>query len=154
MAPTSWSGRPAGCATICGAAGSTFRDCRVVVLDEADEMLDLGFREDLEFILETTPDSRRTLLFSATLPRGIVALAKQYQQHAFRIEVAGDEGGHADIEYRAIRVAADDVEHAVVNVLRFHEAPSAHRVLQHSRSGQAFAGGAAGARLLGGCVVG
>ncbi|SED87271.1 DEAD/DEAH box helicase [Bradyrhizobium erythrophlei] len=98
---------------------------RVVVLDEADEMLNLGFREDMEFILETTPDTRRTLLFSATFPRGIVALAKQYQQQAFRIEVAGDEGGHADIEYRAIRVAADDVEHAVVNVLRFHEAPSA-----------------------------
>ena len=98
---------------------------RVVVLDEADEMLNLGFREDMEFILETTPDTRRTLLFSATFPRGIVALAKQYQQQAFRIEVAGDEGGHADIEYRAIRVAADDVEHAVVNLLRFHEAPSA-----------------------------
>ena len=98
---------------------------RVVVLDEADEMLNLGFREDMEFILETTPDTRRTLLFSATFPRGIVALAKQYQQQAFRIEVASDEGGHADIEYRAIRVAADDVEHAVVNVLRFHEAPSA-----------------------------
>ncbi|MES5483006.1 DEAD/DEAH box helicase [Bradyrhizobium sp. INPA03-11B] len=98
---------------------------QVVVLDEADEMLNLGFREDMEFILETTPDTRRTLLFSATFPRGIVALAKQYQQQAFRIEVAGDEGGHADIEYRAIRVAADDVEHAVVNVLRFHEAPSA-----------------------------
>ena len=41
---------------------------RVVVLDEADEMLNLGFREDMEFILETTPDTRRTLLFSATMP--------------------------------------------------------------------------------------
>lgn len=97
----------------------------VVVLDEADEMLNLGFREDMEFILETTPETRRTLLFSATFPRGIVALAKQYQQQAFRIEVAGDEGGHADIEYRAIRIAPADVEHAVVNVLRFFEAPSA-----------------------------
>ncbi|WP_426437502.1 DEAD/DEAH box helicase [Bradyrhizobium genosp. P] len=98
---------------------------KAVVLDEADEMLNLGFREDMEFILKTTPDTRRTLLFSATFPRGIVALAKQYQKHAFRIEVAGDEGGHADIEYRAIRVAPSDVEHAVVNVLRFFEAPSA-----------------------------
>ena len=96
-----------------------------VVLDEADEMLNLGFREDMEFILETTPQTRRTLLFSATFPRGIVALARQYQRDAFRIEVAGDEGGHADIEYRAIRIAAADVEHAVVNVLRFYEAPSA-----------------------------
>jgi ATP-dependent RNA helicase DeaD len=100
-------------------------ELKVVVLDEADEMLNLGFREDMEFILETTPETRRTLLFSATFPRGIVALAKQYQQQAFRIEVAGDEGGHADIEYRAIRIAPGDVEHAVVNVLRFFESPSA-----------------------------
>lgn len=100
-------------------------ELKVVVLDEADEMLNLGFREDMEFILKTTPETRRTLLFSATFPRGIVALAKQYQQQAFRIEVAGDEGGHADIEYRAIRVAPGDVEHAVVNVLRFYESPSA-----------------------------
>ncbi len=98
---------------------------KAVVLDEADEMLDLGFREDMEFILKTTPETRRTLLFSATLPRGIVALAKQYQQQAFRVDVAGDEGGHADIEYRAIRIAAADVEHGVVNVLRFFESPSA-----------------------------
>ena len=42
---------------------------KVAVLDEADEMLDLGFREDMEFILKTTPATRRTLLFSATLPR-------------------------------------------------------------------------------------
>jgi ATP-dependent RNA helicase DeaD len=100
-------------------------ELKAVVLDEADEMLDLGFREDMEFILETTPDTRRTLLFSATFPRGIVALAKQYQKHAFRVEVAGDEGGHADIEYRAIRIAPSDVEHAVVNVLRYFESPSA-----------------------------
>ncbi|MCP3388752.1 DEAD/DEAH box helicase [Bradyrhizobium sp. CCGB12] len=100
-------------------------ELKAVVLDEADEMLNLGFREDMEFILETTPETRRTLLFSATFPRGIVALARQYQRDAFRIEVAGDEGGHADIEYRAIRIAPADVEHAVVNVLRFHEAPSA-----------------------------
>lgn len=96
---------------------------KAVVLDEADEMLDLGFREDLEFILETTPAERRTLLFSATLPRGIVALARQYQKEAFRIEVAAGDRGHADIEYRAIRVAAHDVEHAVVNVLRYFEPP-------------------------------
>jgi ATP-dependent RNA helicase DeaD len=98
-------------------------ELKAVVLDEADEMLDLGFREDMEFILKTTPETRRTLLFSATLPRGIVALAKQYQQAAFRVEVGGDDGGHADIEYRAIRIAAGDVEHAVVNVLRFFESP-------------------------------
>ena len=100
-------------------------ELKAVVLDEADEMLNLGFREDMEFILKTTPATRRTLMFSATLPRGIVALAKQYQQQAFRVEVSGGEGGHVDIEYRAIRIAAGDVEHAVVNVLRFFESPTA-----------------------------
>ncbi|WP_428033009.1 DEAD/DEAH box helicase [Ancylobacter sp.] len=97
----------------------------VAVLDEADEMLDLGFREDLEFILDATPPERRSLLFSATMPRGITALAKRYQRDALRIEVASAEGGHADIEYRTIRVAPTEVDHAVVNVLRFYDTPSA-----------------------------
>jgi ATP-dependent RNA helicase DeaD len=93
-----------------------------VVLDEADEMLNMGFREDMEFILKATPETRQTLLFSATLPRGIAALARQYQREAVRVEVAGDDGGHADIEYRAMRVHSSDLENAVVNVLRFYEA--------------------------------
>jgi ATP-dependent RNA helicase DeaD len=97
---------------------------KVIVLDEADEMLDLGFREDLEFMLEATPKERRTLLFSATLPHGIVSLARKYQDNAFRIAASGGERGHADIEYRAIRVAPNEIEHAVVNVLRFFESPS------------------------------
>ncbi len=98
---------------------------KAVVLDEADEMLDLGFREDLEFILETTPKERRTLLFSATMPKGIANLAKRYQRDALRIEVEGSPQGHADIEYRAIRVAPKETEHAVVNLLRFVEATTA-----------------------------
>jgi ATP-dependent RNA helicase DeaD len=98
---------------------------KAVVLDEADEMLDLGFREDLEFILDTTPKQRRSLLFSATLPRAISAMAKRYQRDAMRIEVEGGTQGHADIEYRAVRIAPNETEHAVVNVLRYVEAPSA-----------------------------
>ncbi len=93
-----------------------------VVLDEADEMLDLGFREDLEVILDSTPAERQTLLFSATMPKGIAMLAKRYQRDALRIAVAKDEAGHADIDYRAIRVAPHETEHAVVNLLRFVEA--------------------------------
>ncbi len=98
---------------------------KAVVLDEADEMLDLGFREDLEFILEATPQERRTLLFSATLPKAIVTMAKRYQKDAWRIAVSAGQQGHADIEYRAIRVAPNEVEHAVVNLLRFVESPTA-----------------------------
>jgi ATP-dependent RNA helicase DeaD len=97
----------------------------VVVLDEADEMLDLGFQEELEFLLQATPEERRTLLFSATLPKPIVALAKNYQDHALRIAIASDEGGHADIDYRAIRIAHAKVERTVVNLLRYLDPPSA-----------------------------
>jgi len=97
---------------------------RVIVLDEADEMLDLGFREDLEFILDATPETRRTLLFSATMPRAIEMLAKRYQREAERIETIRRDTQHADIEYQVLRIAPGDVENAVVNVLRYHEAPA------------------------------
>lgn len=96
-----------------------------VVLDEADEMLDLGFREDLEFILDATPECRQTLLFSATMPREIEALARRYQRDAVRIETLKRNEQHADIDYRAIRVVPSDTENAIVNVLRFHEADAA-----------------------------
>ncbi len=99
-------------------------DLKVAVLDEADEMLDLGFREDLEFLLDHTPEERRTLLFSATLPPAIVTLAESYQRDAQRIAVAGSTRGHADIDYRAIRILPGQTEHAVVNVLRYFDAPS------------------------------
>ena len=96
-----------------------------VVLDEADEMLDLGFKEDLEFILEATPPTRRTLLFSATIGREIAALAGAYQKDALRIDTVRRDTPHGDIEYRAIRVAPADVELAVVNVLRLFDSPGA-----------------------------
>jgi ATP-dependent RNA helicase DeaD len=98
---------------------------KCAVLDEADEMLDMGFREDLQFILETTPETRRTLLFSATLPKAIVTMATHYQKDAFRIAARGETSGHADIEYRAIRIAGNKIERAVVNLLRFIDPPGA-----------------------------
>ena len=98
---------------------------RAAVLDEADEMLDMGFREELEEILDATPGTRRTLLFSATMPRPIIALAKRYQRDALRIETLGDKEGHQDIAYQAVAVSPTDIEHAVVNLLRFHEAETA-----------------------------
>ncbi|HEX2624326.1 MAG TPA: DEAD/DEAH box helicase [Sphingomicrobium sp.] len=98
---------------------------KVAVLDEADEMLDMGFREDLEEILDATPDGRRTLLFSATMPRPIVALAKRYQRDALRISTVGEDRGHGDISYQAVTVSPAEIEHAVVNLLRFHEAETA-----------------------------
>jgi ATP-dependent RNA helicase DeaD len=98
---------------------------KVVVLDEADEMLDLGFREELEAILDATPETRRTLLFSATIAKDIATLARRYQRDAVRIDTTNRDQPHGDIEYRAMRVAPQDVERAVVNVLRYFEAPRA-----------------------------
>jgi ATP-dependent RNA helicase DeaD len=97
----------------------------VAVLDEADEMLDMGFREDLEELLDATPEERRTLLFSATMPRPIVALARRYQRDALRISTVETDRGHGDIHYQAMAIAPADIENAVVNLLRLHEAETA-----------------------------
>lgn len=98
---------------------------KVAILDEADEMLDLGFREDLEFILDGAPKSRRTLMFSATVPSSIAKLAKQYQRDAVRIATTSEAKQHVDIEYRALVAAGSDREHAIFNVLRYYDAPNA-----------------------------
>ena len=98
---------------------------RGVVMDEADEMLDLGFREDLEFILGESPEDRRTLMFSATVPKAIATLAKSYQRDAIRLETKSADKQHADIEYNAMSVANHDGENAIINILRFYDAPNA-----------------------------
>lgn len=99
--------------------------CRAVVLDEADEMLDLGFREDLEFILGEAPEDRQTLLFSATVPPMIAKLAKSYQRDAIRVVTKSETSQHADIAYRAMMVSDRDTDNAVINTLRYYEAPNA-----------------------------
>ncbi|SHE57274.1 ATP-dependent RNA helicase DeaD [Loktanella atrilutea] len=100
-------------------------DIRAIVLDEADEMLDLGFKDDLEFILGEAPPARRTLMFSATVPPMIVKLAKSYQKDAVRVATTTKEGQHADIDYRALSVAQHDADNAIINVLRYYDAPNA-----------------------------
>ena len=98
---------------------------KVVVLDEADEMLDLGFQEELEFLLQAAPAGRRTLLFSATIPHDIANLARKYQKNALRIDTVDRTRPHSDIEYRAIAVASHEQDAALINILRWYEAPGA-----------------------------
>lgn len=100
-------------------------DIKAVVLDEADEMLDLGFREDLEFILGGAPETRRTLMFSATVPKAIGQLAQNYQKDAVRVSTTAEKSQHADIEYRALSVSNADPENAIINVLRYYDAANA-----------------------------
>lgn len=98
---------------------------KAAVLDEADEMLDLGFAEDLEFILAAAPEERRTLMFSATVPKEIEKLAGTFQKDALRIAAQGEAKQHVDIEYHALSVAVRDREHAIFNVLRYYDARTA-----------------------------
>ncbi|MDR1401319.1 MAG: DEAD/DEAH box helicase [Endomicrobium sp.] len=62
-----------------------------VVLDEADEMLDMGFREDIELILKSMPEKRQTIFFSATMPKEFLFLTKKYQQHPEIIKVVNEK---------------------------------------------------------------
>jgi ATP-dependent RNA helicase DeaD len=89
-----------------------------IVLDEADEMLDMGFREELEAILAEAPEERLTILFSATLPKPILELARRYTKDPARVAATPPDEAHADIAYRAHLVAPREREHAIVNVLR------------------------------------
>jgi ATP-dependent RNA helicase DeaD len=101
--------------------GLDLSQIRAVVLDEADEMLDMGFREDLEFMLAEAPAERRTLLFSATVPPMIATLAKHYQRDAVRVNTATGARQHSDIAYQAVQVSEIDVEPAILNLLRYHQ---------------------------------
>ena len=64
---------------------------KLIVLDEADEMLNMGFREDIETILKEMPEERQTVLFSATMPKTIMDIAKKYQKNAQIIKVIKKE---------------------------------------------------------------
>jgi len=70
-----------------------------LVLDEADEMLNMGFKEDIETILERTPDSRRTMLFSATMPKEIANIAKRYMKNFEEITVGTKNSGAENVEH-------------------------------------------------------
>jgi len=79
-----------------------------VVLDEADEMLNMGFKEDLDTILAETPEEKRTLLFSATMPKEVMRITKNYMFSPKTIEVAGRNEGAKNVEHHFYMVNARD----------------------------------------------
>ena len=79
-----------------------------LVLDEADEMLSMGFKDDLDTILAETPTDKQTLLFSATMPTGISKITKQYMNNPTQIEVAKRNTGNTDVEHEYYMVSARD----------------------------------------------
>lgn len=79
-----------------------------LVLDEADEMLNMGFQEDIERILQETPEERRTLLFSATMPKEIANIAKKYMKNSVEIAIGKKNSGTENVEHIYYMVHAKD----------------------------------------------
>ena len=83
------------------------RHVSTVILDEADEMLDMGFREDIEYILEDIPYERQFLLFSATLPKEIIQLTRRYQNNPEVVKITHHELTTPDVEQKYFEVKED-----------------------------------------------
>lgn len=83
-------------------------EVKYLVLDEADEMLNMGFQEDLETILQFVPSNRRTLLFSATMPEAIAKIAKKYMNDAEEISVGTRNAGADNVEHVYYMVQASN----------------------------------------------
>ena len=91
-----------------------------LVLDEADEMLNMGFAEEINAILEQTPDSKRTWLFSATMPRDVAAIAKKYMHAPREVTIGKKDSGAENIEHVYFMVKEKDRYQALKRIIDFH----------------------------------
>ena len=96
------------------------RNTKIVVLDEADEMLDMGFREDIEKILQDVPKERQILLFSATIPKPILDLAKKYLKNPQFIKVVHKELTVPSIEQYYFEVKQKNKVEALSRLIDFY----------------------------------
>ena len=97
-----------------------FSKVKYVVLDEADEMLNMGFQEDIDSILSTTPDEKKTWLFSATMPTEVRRIAKKYMNEPFELTMGTKNTGNANIEHEYYIVRARDKYAAFKRIVDFN----------------------------------
>ena len=97
------------------------KNLKMIILDEADEMLNMGFKEDIETILMDTPEDRQTVLFSATMPPAILRLTEQFQKNPQLIEINKGQVTIADIEQSYIDVPHDRKKDALAALLSMYE---------------------------------
>lgn len=93
---------------------------KTVVLDEADEMLNMGFRDDIESILSQTPGTQNTLLFSATMPKEVVAIANKYLNNPVEITIGKKNAGAQNVEHYCYMVHAKERYSALKRIVDFH----------------------------------
>lgn len=93
---------------------------KAVILDEADEMLNMGFKEELESILETTPKNRNTFLFSATMPKQLLSIANRYMKNPLEITIGKRNAGAENVEHLSYFVHARDKYLALKRIVDFH----------------------------------
>ena len=91
-----------------------------LVLDEADEMLSMGFKDELDEILSNTPEQKQTMLFSATMPRGILSIAKNYMGDYHEITIGTKNSGAKNVEHIYYQVAARDKYAALKRLADIH----------------------------------
>jgi len=97
-----------------------FSKVKFVVLDEADEMLNMGFQEDIDSILSTTPDTKKTWLFSATMPSEVRRIAKKYMNEPFELTMGEKNTGNVNIEHEYYIVRARDKYAAFKRIVDFN----------------------------------
>ena len=93
---------------------------KAVVLDEADEMLNMGFKEELEAILEKTPEDRNTFLFSATMPKPLLSIANKYMFNPVEITIGVRNAGAENVEHISYIVHAKDRYLALKRIVDYH----------------------------------
>lgn len=98
---------------------------RCAVLDECDEMLSMGFQQDIESILERTPETRQTLLFSATVPEGIQRLSRRFLRNPEFLKLSGDHVGVNEIRHVYYSIPGVNREQELLRILNFEEPKTA-----------------------------